>query len=109
MRILYQKFETLLQHTPTEFKRYLYDRISWDSRMLVIIGPRDVGKTTMILQYIKENLDSKKALYESADDLYFSEHRLIDLLDNTNIIFNLVGDKSDIGDLRETFFSIKCV
>ena len=25
-------------------------------------------------------------------------------LDNTNIIFNLVGEKSDIGNLRETFF-----
>jgi hypothetical protein len=25
-------------------------------------------------------------------------------LDNTNIIFNLVGDKSNIGNIRETFF-----
>ena len=25
-------------------------------------------------------------------------------LDNTNVIFNLVGDKSNIGNLRETFF-----
>lgn len=82
MRTLYQKFETLLQHTPTEFKRYLYDRISWDSRMIGIIGPRGVGKTTMILQYIKEKLDSKKALYVSADDLYFSENRLFDLAEN---------------------------
>ena len=82
MRTLYQKFETLLQHTPTEFKRYLYDKISWDSRMIGIIGPRGVGKTTMILQYIKEKLDSKKALYVSADDLYFSENRLFDLAEN---------------------------
>ena len=82
MRTLYQKFETLLQHTPTEFKRYLYDRISWDSRMIGIIGPRGVGKTTMILQYIKEKLDSKKALYVSADDLYFSENRLFELADD---------------------------
>lgn len=82
MRTLYQKFETLLQHTPTEFKRYLYDRISWDSRMIGIIGPRGVGKTTMILQYIKLKLDSKKALYVSADDLYFSENRLFELADD---------------------------
>ena len=25
-------------------------------------------------------------------------------LDNTNIIFNLVGDKSNVGNIRETFF-----
>jgi len=81
MRTLYQKFETLLQSTTTNFKRYLYDSISWDSRMLGIIGARGVGKTTMILQHIKEKLDSKKALYVSADDMYFGENRLVDLAD----------------------------
>jgi hypothetical protein len=82
MRTLYQKFETLLQNTTTDFKRYLYDEVSWDSRMTGIIGARGVGKTTMVLQYIKENLDSKKALYVSADDMYFSENRLFDLVDD---------------------------
>lgn len=82
MRTLYQKFETLLQNTTTHFKRYLYEKVSWDSRMIGIIGPRGVGKTTMILQHIKENLDSKKALYVSADDMYFSENRLLDLADD---------------------------
>lgn len=82
MRTLYQKFETLLQSTTTDFKRYLYDKVSWESRMIGIIGARGVGKTTMILQYIKENLDSKRALYVSADDMYFGENRLFDLADD---------------------------
>ncbi len=82
MRTLYQKFETLLQNTTTDFKRYLYEKITWDSRMIGIIGPRGVGKTTMILQYIKENLDSKKALYVSANDMYFGENKLFDLADD---------------------------
>ncbi len=82
MRLLYQKFETLLDYTPTVFKRYLYERVSWDSRMIGIMGPRGVGKTTLILQYIKENLDSKRALYVSADDMYFGENRLFDLADH---------------------------
>lgn len=81
MKTLYQKFETLLQYTTTDFKRYLYEEVSWNSRMIGIIGARGVGKTTMILQYIKERLDSKKALYVSADDLYFSENKLLDLAD----------------------------
>lgn len=81
MKTLYQKFETLLQYTTTDFKRYLYEEVSWNSRMIGIIGARGVGKTTMILQYIKEHLDSKKALYVSADDLYFSENKLLDLAD----------------------------
>ena len=82
MRTLYQKYEILLQNTTTDFKRYLYNKISWNSRMMGIIGGRGVGKTTMILQYIKENLDSKKALYVSADDMYFSENKLFDLADD---------------------------
>lgn len=81
MRTLYQKFETLLQNTSTDFKRYLYHEVAWDSRMIGIIGPRGVGKTTMILQYISEHLDSKRALYVSADDIYFSANKLLDLAD----------------------------
>lgn len=82
MRTLYQKFETLLQNTTTDFKRYLYEKVSWESRMIGIIGARGVGKTTMILQHIKENLNTKKALYVSADDIYFGENRLIELADD---------------------------
>lgn len=81
METLYQKFETLLRYTSLDFKRYLYEKISWNSRLVGIIGGRGVGKTTMILQYIKENLDSDKALYVTADDIYFGENRLIDLAD----------------------------
>lgn len=81
MRALYQKFETLIRHVNIDFKRYLYDEISWNSRMIGIIGPRGVGKTTMILQFIKENLDTKKALYVTADDMYFGQNSLYDLAD----------------------------
>jgi len=81
MKAFYQKFETLLLNTTTDFKRYLYEEISWESRMIGIIGGRGVGKTTMILQRIKEHLSVKNTLYVSADDMYFSEHKLIDLAD----------------------------
>jgi hypothetical protein len=81
MKAFYQKFETLLLNTTTDFKRYLYEEISWESRMVGIIGGRGVGKTTMILQRIKEHLSVKNTLYVSADDIYFSEQRLIDLAD----------------------------
>lgn len=81
MKTLYQKFETLLLNTTTDFKRYLYEDVSWESRMIGIIGGRGVGKTTMILQRIKQHLSVKNTLYVSADDMYFSEHKLIDLAD----------------------------
>lgn len=80
MDSLYERQQVLLGHTNLSFKRYMYDKIPWNSRMTGLVGPRGVGKTTMLLQYIKEN-DDKTILYVSADDIYFSRHRLTDLAD----------------------------
>lgn len=79
MNSVYQRFDVLIRNTSLSFKRYLYGQLPWGSRLLGIVGPRGVGKTTMILQYIKEHLDTKSALYVSADDLFFSSNKLYDL------------------------------
>ncbi len=78
---LYASFDNLLKTTSTEFIRYKYDEINWDGRMIGLVGPRGVGKTTLILQYIKKNLTQKDTLYVSADNMYFADHTLIDLAD----------------------------
>ena len=44
-----------LQSTPTDFHRYIYDSIDWTDRLVGVKGPKGVGKTTMMLQYIKEH------------------------------------------------------
>ena len=81
MEQLYEFFNRKLKSTPTDFLRYKYDRIKWNGRAFGIVGPRGVGKSTMILQHIKLNLDTADTLYVSADHLYFSEHSLVDLAD----------------------------
>lgn len=48
--------------------------------MVGIVGPRGVGKSTMILHRIK-NHGTDHSLYVSADNLYFSQHTLTDLAD----------------------------
>ena len=80
MDTLFEKQQVLLARTTTVFKRYMYDKVAWESRMAGLVGPRGAGKTTMLLQYIKEKNDSD-TLYVSADDIYFSRHRLSDLAD----------------------------
>jgi predicted AAA+ superfamily ATPase len=82
MESLNRKFKSLLPLISLDFKRYLYSDIAWSDRMIGIVGARGVGKTTMILQYIKENLDVNETLYVSADDIYFAGHTLLDLADN---------------------------
>ena len=46
--------EGQLKQITSTFHRYMYDRIGWESRMFGLVGPRGVGKSTMILQFIKE-------------------------------------------------------
>lgn len=64
----------------TDFKRYMYDKLPWEARLVGLMGPRGVGKSTMVLQHIKEQAEDvqSKSLYVSADHSYFSTHTLID-------------------------------
>lgn len=81
MERLYETFNKLLKGTKTDFIRYMYDEIRWENRMLGLVGPRGVGKTTLFLQHIKQHLDVKDTLYVSADNIYFTDHTLVDLAD----------------------------
>jgi uncharacterized protein len=74
--------ERLLASTSTEFKRYIYDDIELSNRLILIMGCRGVGKTTMLLQLIKENISAHKSIYISLDNLYFSTHSLLETLDS---------------------------
>lgn len=78
MEELIEIYYGLLRRMNLKFHRYMYDNIDWNARMIGIAGPRGVGKTTMVLQRIKETLPKEKALYVVADDIYFSSHTLLD-------------------------------
>ena len=79
MQTLFEYSNRLISNVNKKFTRYLYNRIHWENRLIGIVGPRGVGKTTLVLQYIKNNLDVRHTLYVSAEDFYFAKHRLSDL------------------------------
>ena len=78
MELLKQLSDSAVKSTDTRFLRYMYHLIPWENRMTAIVGPRGVGKTTLLLQYIKLHLSTKDALYVSAEPIYFANHTLFD-------------------------------
>jgi predicted AAA+ superfamily ATPase len=70
--LFFQEQQRLIESIPYQYKRYLYGQIGWDERFLLITGQRGSGKTTMILQHLKEHYrDDTSALYISVDNPYF--------------------------------------
>ncbi len=83
MEKLQEKFYKKIGLTETKFVRSIISEINWEARLIGITGARGVGKTTLLLQYIKLNLmhDIHSTLYVSLDNIWFSDHKLSDLVD----------------------------
>ena len=74
-----RRFYNLLQNLNITFKRYLFNKIDFNEKLIGIIGARGVGKTTLLLQYLKENpLPLNKKLYINAEFLEYSFLKLFE-------------------------------
>lgn len=84
MERLYKMHDEYLSSVPTDYIRHIIDTIQWDSRLIAIKGPKGVGKSTLMQQYIKKNfpVGDRHVLYCSADSSYFSSNTLIDTIEN---------------------------
>lgn len=82
MEVLKQKSLIKINKVNTIFKRYLYYKIDWSDRLIIIKGARGVGKTTLILQHIKETFgNTENILYASLDDIWFADNTIVSLAD----------------------------
>ena len=82
MDILIEKSYQKVREVDTRFIRSIMDKIDWNDRLIGIRGARGVGKTTLLLQRIKKFLENtSEALYVSLDNLWFTEHSLLNLVD----------------------------
>lgn len=67
-----------IQSVNLRFKRYLINQINWKNRLIILVGSRGVGKTTLMLQVLKEKkLAKDEGLYVSLDNIYFANHSLL--------------------------------
>ena len=80
METLFERHLEYLSDVPTSFERELMKIVNWDSRLILIRGPKGVGKSTLMLQHILKNyrVSDRHILYCSADTGYFTTHTLVD-------------------------------
>lgn len=80
---LFEKYQKKIQNTSTVFVRSFMDDVNWDARLIGIKGARGVGKTTLLLQYMKLHFSNEmeKSLYVSLDSVAFTNRNLVDLAD----------------------------
>ena len=84
-----QEFSTIQQQSAMrvaevsmEYHRYLYAQVNWDNRLICIRGARGVGKSTLLLQHIREQFGvTNKALYVSLDNMWFQTHAVMELVE----------------------------
>ena len=82
IKTLYDSSTRRINAVNTDFKSYLFTQINWRNRLIGIKGARGVGKTTLVLQHIKEHFPNyEKVLYVSLDDLWFSSHSIFDMVE----------------------------
>ena len=79
MEELIQISRSQIERVGTDFKRYLYHNIDWSQQLIGIKGSRGTGKTTLLLQWLRQHpLGHGEKIYLSLDDLYFMNHSLIE-------------------------------
>lgn len=80
MDTLVRAYKRRLAEVDTRIHRFLFTDIDWKQPLIGIKGQRGVGKTTLLLQRIKESDPTgENSFYVSLDNIWFAQHSLIDL------------------------------
>lgn len=83
MEELFNRYQRISQKIQTDFVRGFMQEVNWNARLIGIKGARGVGKTTLLLQYLKINFTDNRALtlYVSLDSFAFRGKSLLGLAD----------------------------
>jgi predicted AAA+ superfamily ATPase len=91
LEILFRKQQYIYKKIDTiEYKRYFFNLIDFNERLVGLIGARGIGKTTFLLQYLKSlKIEDEKKLYFSVDSIITSNMKLFEIAEN----FSNIGGK----------------
>ncbi len=83
MEELFERFALKIRNLDIKFSRCLEKKINWNQKLVIVKGTRGVGKTTLILHYVKSNYKiDKRVLYVSLDDVFFTGYNLSEFIEN---------------------------
>ncbi len=83
MESLIERYRKKLALVQVDFIRSIFHKIDWTDRLIGLRGPRGIGKTTILMQYLKlHHENDESALYISLDNIWFSEQNLVDFVDD---------------------------
>jgi uncharacterized protein len=82
MRAIFDASAKAVELVPETNIRSQIDWLKQPERLIGIKGSRGIGKTTLLLQYAKSVLKDEPYVYASLDNLYFTEHSLLDFADS---------------------------
>lgn len=116
-----ETFHRLIDNLSLSQTRYLYPSFNLRNRLTGLVGPRGVGKTTLLLQYIKNELyEEGKSFYFSADLIYFQQTTLLQFVSDLHLIeghqivvideiHKYQGWNQELKNLYDAFPSLKIV
>ncbi len=120
-RFITETFDRLISDLSFSYTRYLYPQFNLNNRLTGLIGARGVGKTTLLLQYIKNELvKEKSAFYFSADLVYFQNSNLLEFVSDLHLkegykvifideIHKYQGWDQELKNIYDSFPSLKIV
>ena len=83
IKILIDASDRMVSSVSTDFRRYLSSKIDWSEQLLCIKGPKGTGKTTIVLQHMKDafGIGSGRAVYIALDHIWFADHPPLDAIE----------------------------
>ena len=107
--------QILTQKVP-EYRRFLFDKIDFNERLIGILGSRGVGKTTILLQYLHTIFKKKNTLYIMADHPAVAQFGLFNIADEfqkkggevliIDEIHKIKNFETDLKLIYDSFFSL---